>query len=471
MSGGYLLFLLAAMGGMVLIDRRFRLFFWRDARRAAVVLVIGVLFFVAWDLVGIHMGIFARGASSLATGIVLAPELPVEEPVFLVFLCYLIMVLVNGDIKSEPVESVLVVLSGATGATIATSQGTGTILDDDASTAPMLSIAGPAAGVRAQAMSFSFTVNGAPAGFAAGAAALANLSAGFSIAITWGDGQNQTIVLAPGEAARSHTHTYRTAGPFTVTATAADEFGQVGDAATYQVSIAAVGLMPDPSVPGKMSLFVGGTPGNDSISIVASGRRQVQVRINGKNQGKFAVTSGLFVYGGAGNDTLSVAPNIKLPALLDGGLGSDILLGGGGNDILLGGAGNDRLFGRAGRKLLIGGGGADRLSAVAKGDILIGSTTAFDAHYESLRSVMAEWTSGRNYKTRTANLRGSVGGGGANRSVRLVTAGPEPTILDDGAQDLLRGGPGQDWFFAELSGAAKNKILGHKAGERIERKR
>jgi len=96
MSGGYLLFLLAAMGGMVLIDRGFRLFFWRDARRATVVLVIGVVFFVAWDLVGIHLGIFARGASSLATGIVLAPELPVEEPVFLAFLCYLIMVLVNG---------------------------------------------------------------------------------------------------------------------------------------------------------------------------------------------------------------------------------------------------------------------------------------------------------------------------------------------------------------------------------------
>jgi lycopene cyclase domain-containing protein len=99
-SGGYLLFLLAAIGGMVLIDRRFRLFFWRDARRAAVVLIIGVLFFIAWDLVGIHLGIFARGTSTLATGIVLAPELPLEEPVFLTFLCYLIMVLVNGAARA-----------------------------------------------------------------------------------------------------------------------------------------------------------------------------------------------------------------------------------------------------------------------------------------------------------------------------------------------------------------------------------
>ncbi len=96
MSGGYLLLLLAAISGMVLIDRRFRLFFWRDARRAAAVLIVGVLFFLAWDLFGIHLRIFARGTSSLATGIVLAPELPLEEPVFLAFLCYLIMVLVNG---------------------------------------------------------------------------------------------------------------------------------------------------------------------------------------------------------------------------------------------------------------------------------------------------------------------------------------------------------------------------------------
>lgn len=96
MSGGYLLVLLGGIVGMVLIDRRFRLFFWRDARRAAAVLVIGVIFFLAWDLCGIHLGIFARGTSSFATGIVLAPELPLEEPVFLAFLCYLTMVLVTG---------------------------------------------------------------------------------------------------------------------------------------------------------------------------------------------------------------------------------------------------------------------------------------------------------------------------------------------------------------------------------------
>ena len=61
-----------------------------------------------------------------------------------------VTVLVKGDTKNEPNESLLVVLSGATGATIASGQGTGTILNDDVDVppAPTLKIAGPAAGVR-----------------------------------------------------------------------------------------------------------------------------------------------------------------------------------------------------------------------------------------------------------------------------------------------------------------------------------
>jgi len=96
MGAVYLVALLIALTGMVLLDRRFRLFFWRDARRAALVLVIGVLFFVAWDLCGIGLGVFFRGETSFMTGLVVAPELPVEELFFLALLCYLTMNLVGG---------------------------------------------------------------------------------------------------------------------------------------------------------------------------------------------------------------------------------------------------------------------------------------------------------------------------------------------------------------------------------------
>ncbi|WP_432762029.1 lycopene cyclase domain-containing protein [Saxibacter everestensis] len=82
---------------MALIDRRYRLFFWRDARRAGLVLAIGLLFFLTWDLLGIRLGIFFRGDTELMTGILIAPELPLEEPFFLIFLCYLTMVLIPGS--------------------------------------------------------------------------------------------------------------------------------------------------------------------------------------------------------------------------------------------------------------------------------------------------------------------------------------------------------------------------------------
>ncbi|MET0934263.1 MAG: lycopene cyclase domain-containing protein [Mycetocola sp.] len=96
MSVIYLLVLLASIGCMVLLDRRFSLFFWRDARRATLVLLTGVLFFVLWDLLGIGLGIFYRGETSYMTGLVVAPELPLEELFFLAFLSYLTMVILTG---------------------------------------------------------------------------------------------------------------------------------------------------------------------------------------------------------------------------------------------------------------------------------------------------------------------------------------------------------------------------------------
>jgi len=75
----------------VMLDRRFTLFFWRDRRRATIVLVVGVLFFLAWDVVGVGLGIFFRGQTEFMTGLLIAPEIPLEEVFFLALLCYLTM--------------------------------------------------------------------------------------------------------------------------------------------------------------------------------------------------------------------------------------------------------------------------------------------------------------------------------------------------------------------------------------------
>lgn len=91
MSFAYFGALALALAGMVVLDRRFRLFFWRDARRATIVLAVGLVFFLAWDLSGVGLGIFFRGETAFMTGIQIAPEVPVEEVLFLTLLCYLTM--------------------------------------------------------------------------------------------------------------------------------------------------------------------------------------------------------------------------------------------------------------------------------------------------------------------------------------------------------------------------------------------
>jgi lycopene cyclase domain-containing protein len=87
----YLAALLVSIAGLIVLDLRFKLFFAAAPVRAAIVLVVGVAFFLAWDVAGITLGIFFRGNPDLLTGVLLAPELPLEELFFLVLLCYTTM--------------------------------------------------------------------------------------------------------------------------------------------------------------------------------------------------------------------------------------------------------------------------------------------------------------------------------------------------------------------------------------------
>ncbi len=102
MRAAYLTALLVSGGGLVLVDRRWRLLFWHDALRAAVVAAVGVAVLLAADLVGISHGLFFRVPSRVMTGVLLAPELPLEEPVFLAFLCCLTVLLVRGAQRALP---------------------------------------------------------------------------------------------------------------------------------------------------------------------------------------------------------------------------------------------------------------------------------------------------------------------------------------------------------------------------------
>jgi lycopene cyclase domain-containing protein len=96
----YLAALVVSIIGMIVLDRRFRLFFWVSPARATVVLAAGVLVFLVWDLFGIGAGVFFRGEHpGVLTGVLLAPELPLEEVFFLVLLCYTTMNAYSGFLR------------------------------------------------------------------------------------------------------------------------------------------------------------------------------------------------------------------------------------------------------------------------------------------------------------------------------------------------------------------------------------
>jgi lycopene cyclase domain-containing protein len=49
---------------------------------------IAVVVFLIWDIVGITFGIFFRGSTPFLSGLLLGPELPLEELFFLILLSY-----------------------------------------------------------------------------------------------------------------------------------------------------------------------------------------------------------------------------------------------------------------------------------------------------------------------------------------------------------------------------------------------
>jgi hypothetical protein len=159
-------------------------------------------------------------------------------------------------------------------------------------------------------------------------------------------------------------------------------------------------------------LTVTGTVNDDNLAVSRVGQT-LTVAFNGKTLGTFdnkAVIS-LKVFGFAGDDTITVADDVHIPALLDGGLGNDRIFAGGANSILIGGA------------------GADQLTGGANEDILLGESTTLDD--ATLSSALATWAGPGNFTARV-------------NSLKSVFA-PDK-IIDDGALDTLDGSGAQNWL-------------------------
>jgi len=309
----------------------------------------------------------------------------------------------------------------------------------------ILSLTGPASGVRGQTLSYAATDSDA--------------GSADTLTRTWELRDSENAVIAGGSGLE-FSFTPLLAGNYTVTYTVADDDG--GSASASQsLAVYAVQLQTDPLDGSKTMLVVGGTTSTDDIVVSPSGG-ELQVTINGVSLGVFNPTSRIVVYAQGGNDDVQVAGSVSQAAWLYGGLGDDRLKGGNAHDVLIGGEGDDLLVGGAGRDLMIGGFGADRLVGNTDDDILIAGTTDFDLSAAMLANIMAEWTSVRTYAERVANLTGPATSG--VNTVFLSAA----TVHDDNAYDVLTGSSGQDWFLFNQDGennSVKDKVTDLSATE------
>jgi len=85
----YLAALTFSLVGLVGLDHRHRLaVFAGHPWRALLAVSVGVAVFSVWDVVGIRAGVFFQGPGPYQSGVMVAPEFPMEELFFLTLLCY-----------------------------------------------------------------------------------------------------------------------------------------------------------------------------------------------------------------------------------------------------------------------------------------------------------------------------------------------------------------------------------------------
>lgn len=188
------------------------------------------------------------------------------------------------------------------------------------------------------------------------------------------------------------------------------------------------------------STIVIGAAAASGPSLLATGG--VSVNVDGASTSIDNVAQ-IVVYGSAGHDVVLVDSAVTTPVWVFGGAGNDVIFGGSGDDVIVGGGGVDIIVGGAGRDILIGGRGSDVIGGNAGEDILIAGYTAFDDNASTLATIASIWTSADSLANRLTSLRDGF----------LVANSADPlenTVFDDDALDILTGGGDFDWYFANL---------------------
>ncbi len=95
----YMITLIFSCAGMLIIDWRYKLAFWNDARRTTLTLGCAILLFIVWDNLGLALGIFFKGHSPYTPVLMLWPDFPLEEILFLFLLCHVTLSLHQGGAR------------------------------------------------------------------------------------------------------------------------------------------------------------------------------------------------------------------------------------------------------------------------------------------------------------------------------------------------------------------------------------
>ena len=230
-------------------------------------------------------------------------------------------------------------------------------------------------------------------------------------------------------------------GTFVLTYTAIDSSGGIASGSVTVTAVSAAIVDGD--------LVIGGTDGNDSITVNVVGS-DYQVNVNG-DISTFAiadVTGDIIICGHDGDDDIRVAPGVTQSTQIFAGSGDDTVFGGGGRDVVEAGLGNDTVFGRGGNDRLLGEDGDDTLEGNAGDDVIVtgdGTDTAVGGLGND-------------------NL---LGGGGAD--TLEGSAGNDELFGGDGDDDLS-GGTGDDVVLGQqgndiVDGDAGNDTLVGGAGD------
>jgi hypothetical protein len=285
---------------------------------------------------------------------------------------------------------------------------------------PTAGISGPTSVLRGSTQTYTLTAVDSPA----------DMTAGFTFSIIWGDGS--PLQQVTGTSGTTVTHAFN--GASTISVTATDQGGLTSTPATLGVTTSSVLLLPNAQNASLTDLVWGGTSGDDHVQfqqVTATSIRVIETEINGAvvntNNVYTGITGRVLGSGDAGNDTVDASGLLTTQATLDGGPGSNTILGGQAGDILSGGTNGAE--GQPNTNVIVAGNGNNTIYGNAQ--------------------VGAEGSTGTN------NL---IIGGTGNDTIygtyqSVVKGNGQPSNGGEGGQNLIVGNGGADTIYASQQNA------------------